>query len=103
MILALAILLTWSDATNPAARVGYHVERAAGACSDFSKFERLTTNPLPARQYSDSPPPGSWCYHVIAVVDGVESEPSAAITVTTKPAAPTALTAKPAAPASTPP
>lgn len=95
MILALAILLTWADSGNPAAKVGYHVERAAGACSDFSKFERVTPGPLPARQYSDSPSPGSWCYRVVAVVDGAESDPSKAITVITKPAAPTGLTAAP--------
>ena len=97
MNLLLAILLTWSDASNPAAKVAYHVERGARACATAT-FARLTVNTLPARQYSDTSPPGTWCYRVVAVVDGVESDPSTPVQVSTKPAAPTDL--KATAPAS---
>lgn len=101
MILAIAILLTWADATNPPSAT-YHVHRAPGACSDFSTFARLTAAPIAAKSYPDQTATGTVCYRVSAVVSGVESDPSAPITVVTKPTAPTGLVATPA-PASTPP
>ena len=102
MILALAlILLSWVDAVNPPA-TAYNVYRANGRCSAMLVFSRITAVPVAQKTYSDTPSPGDWCYQVTAVVDGVESEPSAPLTVKTKPAAPTGLTATGAA-AATPP
>ena len=50
MILALAILLSWGDSANPPATT-YHVYRAPGVCSEFSRFERIPTTPLAVRTY----------------------------------------------------
>jgi hypothetical protein len=102
MILAVAILLTWLDAINPPG-ANYQVYRAPGACSDASKFERVNTAPLAVRTYQDAPTPGNWCYRVTALVGGIESAPSAPVTVLVQPAAPTGLTATPAVAAASPP
>jgi hypothetical protein len=103
MILALAILLTWTDAANPPSTT-YHVHRAGGGCGDGAPFERLTKSPQPTKSFRDDPPAGQWCYQVTAVVDGVESDPSPKISVQ-KPVPPSALKIAPvrrAVPPSTP-
>lgn len=93
MILSLAlILLTWTDTVNPASTT-YMVYKAPGACSAASVFTKVTDLPSTAKSLTDNPGAGTWCYQVTAVVGGVESEPSAPVTVTTKPAAPTGLKA----------
>lgn len=102
MIFALALILSWADTVNPPSTT-YNVYRAPGACSAASAFAKVTDLPSISKSLTDAPGAGTWCYQVTALVGGVESEPSAPITVTAKPAAPTALVAKPAAPASTPP
>lgn len=95
------ILLSWADTVNPTGST-YHVYRAPGACSAASTFAKVTDLPSLSKSLADAPGAGTWCYQVTAVVDGVESEPSAPLTVKTKPAAPTGLTATGAA-AATPP
>ena len=102
MILALAILLTWTDAINPPGAT-YHVYRAPGVCSDFSRFERLTPAPVAVKTHQDTPAPGNWCYRVTALAGGIESAPSAPVTVLAQPAAPTGLTATPAPVPASPP
>jgi hypothetical protein len=101
MLLA-TVLLVWLDAINPPATT-YHAYRAPGVCSEFSRFERVTSAPLAARTHQDAPGPGTWCYRVTALVGGIESAPSAPVTVLVQPAAPTGLTATPAPVASSPP
>jgi len=102
MLIAVAILLTWSDAINPSSAT-YHVWRAAGVCSEFSRFEKITAAPLTVKTYQDAPGPGSWCYRVTALVGAIESAPSAAVTALVQPAAPTGLTVAPVPVASSPP
>ena len=101
MLLA-TVLLVWLDAINPPG-ANYQVYRAPGACSDASRFERVNAAPLAVRTYQDTPTPGTWCYRVTALVVGIESAPSAPVTVLVQPAAPTGLTATPAPVASSPP
>jgi hypothetical protein len=99
MILALAILLTWTDPNPPGAT--YHVYRATGACSASSTFLRVTAVPIAARRMEDTTGPvgvGSFCYRVTAITNDIESEPSVPVTVTIRPAAPTALKAEPIPP-----
>jgi hypothetical protein len=102
MTIAVAIILVWLDAINPPG-ANYQVYRAPGACSDASRFERVTTAPLAVRTYQDTSTPGTWCYRVTALVAGVESAPSAPVTVLVQPAPPTGLTAASAPAASSPP
>lgn len=93
--LALAILLTWTD--THATGATYHVYRAGGACSAKSVFERLTAVPVTSKRYEDATGAtgvGSFCYRVTALVADVESDPSAAVSITLKPAAPTGLKAE---------
>lgn len=96
------VLLIWLDAINPPSAT-YHVYRAPGACSDASRFERVTTDPVTAKTHRDTPGPGNWCYRVTALVGGVESAPSTAVTMLAQPAAPTGLAATPAPVAASPP
>jgi hypothetical protein len=93
MILALTILLTWADVANPPSTT-YHVYRAPGGCGDGAPFERVTQTPQPTRSYKDTPPSGTYCYQVTAVVDGVESDPSPRISVQ-KPVPPSSLKVSP--------
>lgn len=102
MILALAIVLTWADAINPPGAT-YNVYRAPGACSESSRFERITPVPLAAKTHQDEPGAGSWCYRVTALVGAIESAPSASVTALVQPAPPTGLTVAPAPVASSPP
>jgi len=101
MLLA-TVLLVWLDAINPPATT-YHVYRAAGACAATSRFDRVTVDPVAVKTYRDAPGPGNWCYRVTALVGGIESAPSAPVTVLVQPAPPTGLTAAPAPAASSPP
>ena len=102
MNLAVAILLTWADAINPPGAT-YNVYRAPGACSESSRFEKLTPVPLAAKTHQDAPGPGNWCYRVTAFVGAIESAPSSPVTALVQPAAPTGLTVAPAPVASSPP
>jgi len=93
MILALAILLTWTDTTNPPATT-YYVYRAPGGCGDGTPFEKMTKAPQATKSFRDDPPAGTYCYQVTAIVDGVESDPSPKISVQ-KPVPPTSLKVSP--------
>jgi hypothetical protein len=77
------VTVTWVDGLNPAGATTYSVYRAVGLCSGTPTFAKLATG-VGVKTYDDlTPIPGSLCYSVSAVDNGVESAlaPSSAVAV----------------------
>lgn len=87
------VSLIWADSTNPAGTV-YDLYRASGVCNPAPTFAKIAPS-LAAKNYLDAGlQPGTYCYVVAAVVNGVASPMSAPpVQVSVQPAAPTGLTA----------
>jgi hypothetical protein len=84
-----------SAASNPS--LTYNVYRAPSCSGTFAK---INAAPVSTTVYFDNQPaPGSYCYRVTAVLNGVESNPSNTATAAILPLQPRAQTAaNPAAP-----
>jgi hypothetical protein len=77
--------LRWAASSDAAANpsLTYNVYRASSCSGTFTK---INSAPVTATTYLDNqPPPGSYCYRVTAVLNGVESNPSNAATATILP------------------
>lgn len=68
--------LRWAPSSSAAGNpsLTYNVYRASSCAGTFAK---INSAPVTATVYLDNqPPPGSYCYRVTAVLNGVESNPS---------------------------
>jgi fibronectin type 3 domain-containing protein len=83
------VILTWEDLLNPAGTT-YSVYRANGQCATATAFTRLASAITP-KTYTDTANPGQYCYHVTAVLNAVESDPSNTAEAKVKPASPQKL------------
>lgn len=83
-----SVTISWADTSNPTAGTTYSVYRASGNCSTSSVFTKLASG-LTVLTFTDSTPTlGTWCYEETATVNGLESQPSAMLTVAFLPAPP---------------
>jgi hypothetical protein len=73
------VVLTWEDALNPAGTT-YSILRASGQCAGATGFVKLASGLTP-KTYTDSVPPGLYCYQATATFNSLESDPA---TVETK-------------------
>src|SRR5579872_3227588 len=64
--------LTWTDTVNPSGTT-YNVYRATGLCSGTPTFSKLATAVTPKTYQDTTVTPGSYCFAVTAVFQGVES------------------------------
>lgn len=74
--------LRWTSSSDAAANpsLTYNVYRASFCSGAFTK---LNTAPVTSTTYLDNqPPPGTYCYRVTAVLNGIESAPSNLATAT---------------------
>lgn len=77
--------LRWAPSSDAASNpsLTYNVYRASSCSGAFAK---INTAPVTGTIYLDNqPPPGSYCYRVTAVLNGVESNPSNTATATILP------------------
>jgi hypothetical protein len=77
--------LRWAPSSDAASNpsLTYNVYRGSSCAGTFTK---LNASPVAATIYLDNqPPPGSYCYRVTAVLNGIESTPSNNATATILP------------------
>lgn len=85
------VSLAWEDVLNPAG-TAYNVYRAPGQCSTSSVFSMISSG-ITLKTYDDTGlSTGTYCYHVTATANGLESLPSNTASAKVLPHPPTKLT-----------